>query len=79
MNTELEKVFEYLSDASQRLSAGELEPAFAQLIKASSLLDACIASERQSASSKLQRPGTVVDLTEEHRIPSAQAALAMAG
>ena len=64
MNTELEKVFGYLNDASQLLSAGELEQAFAQLMAASSLLD-CISNDCQSASSTLQRSSTVINRSRE--------------
>ncbi len=77
MNTELEKVFEYLSDASRLMSAGELEQAFARLAAASSLLDGI--STCQSAPSALQRSAAVINLSEEKQLPSAQTALAMAG
>ncbi len=72
MYTELEQVHGYLNDASQLLSTGALEQAFAHLVKASSLLDSCIENDCQST------PSTI-NSTDDHRVATLQAALAMAG
>jgi hypothetical protein len=79
MQTNLDPIFSQLREASQSLSAGQLEQACARLCVASNLLNSCLSEQAQEQASAPEVTANVVNLPDGNRQATAQKALAMAG
>jgi hypothetical protein len=78
MKADFDQVSSQLKQASQLLSAGQLELACARITAASDLLDSCIAESARQQTSALE-PAAATDRQEVIPAAMAQTGLAMAG